>query len=157
MTARGRVLALALVLASGCSSNSRPSPWITDSHDRGASPAAARLVAQANELVEQGQTKAALSAYEEVLREYPRDPAAASALYGLGRLQADPASRVRNYRAAHAAFSRLISDHPGSRWEPEARAWRGVLADLLAREDESARLKIQIERLRRTDLDLERR
>jgi hypothetical protein len=32
-----------------------------------------------------------------------------------------------------------------------------VLADLIAREDEAARLKAQIERLRRTDLDLERR
>jgi hypothetical protein len=32
-----------------------------------------------------------------------------------------------------------------------------VLTDLLAREDESARLRAQIERLRRTDLDLERR
>jgi hypothetical protein len=32
-----------------------------------------------------------------------------------------------------------------------------VLADLIAREDEAARLEAQIERLRRTDLDLERR
>jgi len=156
MNARGWGLALALVLASGCST-SQPSPWTTDSHERGGSPGAARLVARANELVEQGQTKAALSAYEQVLQEYPRDPAAASALFGLGRLHADPGSRLHNYRAAHAAFSRLISDYPGSRWEPEARAWRAVLTDLLAREDESARLKMQIERLRRTDLDLERR
>jgi len=32
-----------------------------------------------------------------------------------------------------------------------------VLGDLLAREEETARVKIQLERLRRTDLDLERR
>jgi len=32
-----------------------------------------------------------------------------------------------------------------------------VTADLIAREDEAARLKTQIELLRRTDLDLERR
>jgi len=110
-------------------------------------------------------------AYERVLREHPGDPAGASALYGLGRLQADPAGGLRNYRAAQRAFSRLLADYPESRWEAEARTWQAVLGDLLAREAEAARLKeeaarlkeeavrlrTQIERLRRTDLDLERR
>ena len=117
----------------------------------------ARLLAQADDLAEQGQAQEASRVYERVLREYPRDPAAASALYGLGRLQAFPASPLRSYRAAHATFSRLLSEYPQSGWEREARAWRAVLGDLLAREDESARLRAQIEQLRRTDLDLERR
>jgi len=119
--------------------------------------APARLIAQADDLADQGQAQEASHVYERVLREYPADPAAASALYGLGRLQASPASPLRSYRAAHATFSRLLTEYPQSRWEREARAWRAVLADLLAREDESARLRAQIERLRRTDLDLERR
>ena len=64
-----------------------------------------------------------------------------------------------------------MTEYPESRWEAEARAWQGLLADLLAREAETARLKdeaarlkedatrlrLQIEQLRRTDLDLERR
>jgi tetratricopeptide (TPR) repeat protein len=120
---------------------------------RGAGP----LVAHADDLAEQGHVQEAYHAYERVVREYPTDPAAASALYGLGRLQAAPASPLRSYRAAHATFSRLLAEYPQSRWEREARAWRAVLADLLAREEESARLRAQIERLRRTDLDLERR
>ena len=156
MSGRGWALALLLVLVAGCTAG-RPSPWIPDARQRGDSAAAARLVARADDLVGHGQALAALSVYERVLREHPDDPAAAAALYGLGRLQADPGSRLRNYRAAHAAFSRLMADYPSSRWAPEARAWRAVLADLLAREDESARLKAQIESLRRTDLDLERR
>jgi outer membrane protein assembly factor BamD (BamD/ComL family) len=88
----------------------------------------------------------------------------ASALYGLGRLQADPAGGLRNYRAAQRAFARLLADYPESRWEADARAWQAVIGDLLAREaeaarlkDEAARLRTQIEQLRRTDLDLERR
>ena len=117
----------------------------------------ARLVAQADDLAEQGQAQEAFRVYERVLREDPTDPAAPSALYGLGRLQASPASPLRSYRAAHATFSRLLSEYPQSGWDREARAWRAVLADLLAREDESARLRAQIEQLRRTDLDLERR
>jgi outer membrane protein assembly factor BamD (BamD/ComL family) len=116
-----------------------------------------RLVAHADDLAEQGQVQEASRLYGRVMREYPADPAAASALYGLGRLQAAPASPLRNYRAAHATFSRLLAEYPQSRWEREARAWRAVLGELLAREEESTRLRSQIERLRRSDLDLERR
>src|SRR5512144_415764 len=73
----------------------------------------------------------------EAVREYPVDPAAASALYSLGRLQADPASGFPSYRAAHAAFSRRLTDFPKSRWEADARAWRATLGDPLAREEEA--------------------
>jgi outer membrane protein assembly factor BamD (BamD/ComL family) len=126
--------------------------------------AAGQLIAHADDLARRGQTRAALAAYERVLREHPGDPAGASALFGLGRLQADPAGGLRNYRAAQRTFSRLLADYPESRWEAEARTWQAVLGDLLAREAEAARLKeeavrlrTQIEQLRRTDLDLERR
>jgi TolA-binding protein len=165
VTARPWSLPLLLVLAAGCGTARpaparpapAPSPWIVEARERDGAAAAARLVAQADGLVKQGQAAGALALYEQVLREHPSDPAAATALYGLGRLQADPASRLRNYRAAHATFSRLLAEHPQSRWEPEARAWRAVLRDLLAREDEATRLKVQLDRLRQTDLELERR
>lgn len=139
-------------------STARPSPGAsTEPPDPGGSRHAARLVARADDLAEHGQARAAFAEYERVLREHPGDPAGAAALYRLGRLQADPASGLRNYRAAHQAFSRLLANYPESLWEAEARAWRAVVGDLIAREDEAARLKTQIERLRRTDLDLERR
>jgi hypothetical protein len=162
MTGGHRALLLLVLLAAACSTakpapRPSPSPWMVEPHERGGSAAAARLIAQADDLVERGQAQAAGALYERVVREHPEDPAGATALYGLGRLQADPGSRLRNYRAAHAAFSRLLTEYPHSRWDGEARAWRAVLRDLLAREDESARLKSQIERLRQTDLDLERR
>jgi hypothetical protein len=164
MTGGRWALALLLVLTSACSTARPapgPSPWpsprIVEPRDRGGSAAAARLIAQADDLVERGEAQSAYGVYERVLREHPEDPAGATALYGIGRLQADPASRVRNYRAAHTAFSRLLAEYPHSRWETEARAWRAVLRDLLAHEEESARLKARIERLRQTDLDLERR
>jgi outer membrane protein assembly factor BamD (BamD/ComL family) len=156
VTASRWLLVPAMLLAAGCATP-RSSPWIADARDPAGSRDAARLVARADQLVEDGRGQAALAVYERVVREHGQDPAAASALYGLGRLQADPAGRFRNYRAAHAAFSRLIASHPGSRWVAEARAWRAVLADLIAREDEATRMKAQIERLRRTDLDLEQR
>jgi len=162
---RLRWVAPLLLLAVTACSTARPSPWgSTEPRDPGGSRPAVQLIAHADDLARRGQTRAALAAYEGVLREHPGDPAGASALYSLGRLQADPAGGLRNYRAAQRTFSRLLADYPESRREAEAQTWQAVLGDLLAREAEAARLKeeavrlrTQIEQLRRTDLDLERR
>ena len=167
-----RWIAPIVLLAVSACSTATPAPWgSTELRDPGSSRAAVQLIAHADDLALRGQARDALAAYERVLREHPGDPAGASALYGLGRLQVAPADGLRNYRAAHRAFSRLLADYPESRWEAEARAWRAVVSDLLAREEDAARLKedaarikeeaaqlkTQIERLRRTDLELERR
>ncbi|HYR71839.1 MAG TPA: tetratricopeptide repeat protein [Candidatus Acidoferrum sp.] len=162
---RLRWVAPLLLLAATACSTAPSSPWgSTEPRDPGGLRAAGQLIAHADDLARRGQARAALAAYERVLREHPGDPAGAAALYGLGRLQADPAGGLRNYRAAQRTFSRLLADYPESRWEAEARTWQAVLGDLLAREAEAARLKeeavrlrTQIEQLRRTDLDLERR
>jgi TolA-binding protein len=114
---------------------------------------AALLVARASELAARGQREEALALYHRVVRDYPGDPAAAAALHGLGRLLVE----ARSYRAAYAAYSSLATDHPRSRWASEAWLWRTVLGDLLTSQGETARLKTQIDRLRRTDLDLEQR
>lgn len=155
MTRGLRALPILLLLVA-CTT-ARPTPWTGGPPGRGGSGAAARLVGHADDLVARGESQEAFRVYERVLREYPADPASASALYGLGRLQAAPGSALRSYRAAHAAFSRLLSEYPQSGWESEARAWRAVLGDLIAREEETARVKTQLEHLRRTDLELERR
>ncbi len=162
---RLRWVAPLLLLAATACSTAPSSPWgSTEPRDPGGLRAAGQLIAHADDLARRGQARAALAAYERVLREHPGDPAGAAALYGLGRLQADPAGGLRNYRAAQRTFSRLLADYPESPWEAEARTWQAVLGDLLAREAEAARLKeeavrlrTQIEQLRRTDLDLERR
>lgn len=176
MSPRGprlRFIAPLLLLALSACSTTQPAPWSTtaEPRDPGASRPATQLVARGDDLARSGQARAALAVYERALGEHPGDPAGAGALYGLARLQTDPAGGLRNYRAAHRAFSRLLTEYPESRWEAEARAWQVLLADLLAREAETARLKdeaarlkedatrlrMQIEQLRRTDLDLERR
>jgi Outer membrane lipoprotein len=172
----GRSVLALLLLAAGCSG--------VPSSVRGPSEAE-RLVARADALAGTGWEHAARALYERVGREYPRDPATASALYSLGRLQADPTSGFRDYRAAHGTFSRLLADFPKSRWEADARAWRATLSDLLAREEEATHLKVQLQwreaeasrlkvqlqsreeeafglraqlqQLRRVDLELERR
>jgi hypothetical protein len=89
----------------------------------------------------------------------PPGPDPAEALYRLGLLQADPASGQRDYRAARATFTRLLSEYPRSRWDTEARAWQATLTDLLVREDEARRYAQRLRRLeeetRRTKTNLE--
>jgi outer membrane protein assembly factor BamD (BamD/ComL family) len=80
-------------------------------------------------------------------------------LYLLGLRQADPTSGVRDYRAARATFTRLLSAYPRSRWDVEARAWQATLTDLLAREDEALRFSQRLQRMeeeaKRTKTSLE--
>jgi outer membrane protein assembly factor BamD (BamD/ComL family) len=156
---------LLLLLTSGCSAISSSSPVQPTASE------ATRLVARADARAADGEGPAALYLYQQVLREFPGDRAVAAALYGLGRLHTDPAHGQRNYRAAYMAFSQLLTGYPHSRWTIDARAWHATLFDLLAREDEAARtrvllrsreeeaagLKVQLQQLRKVDLDLERR
>jgi hypothetical protein len=118
---------------------------------------AARLIAQAEGLARDGQPQAARETYQLVVRHYREDPARAHALYELGRLLVDPSSAARDYRAAYLAFDRLTVEYPESRWTGEARAWRAALGELLAREGEASRLKEDLRRLKRMDLELEKR
>jgi hypothetical protein len=164
LVARG-ILALALLLAFGCSSARGP-----ESVQRTPS-GAERLMAQADALAGAGEGWLARYLYQQVLREFPEDPAAPAALYGLGRLETDPARGFRNYRAAYGAFTRLVTEYPGSPWAADARAWQAVLGDLLAyeesaarirlqlrwREEETAGLRLQIQQLKSLDMGLERR
>jgi outer membrane protein assembly factor BamD (BamD/ComL family) len=162
---RGLFILLLLLLTSGCSAVWRSSPAEPTPSE------AERLVARADALAGQGEGRAAQYLYQRVVREFPGDPAAAAALYGLGRLEADPASGLRNNRAAYLAFSRLVTEYPGSRWAADARGWQATLRDLLEHEDETARIKLklrwreeeaaglrlQIQQLKSLDLGLERR
>jgi len=138
----------------------------------------APIVAQANELLRQGQPLAARDLYARIAAEPERDVEHGRALYNLARLLTDPTNGLRDYRAAQAAFDRLLKEYPRDTWEADARAWNAVLADLAAREveleardgelgvreaevarlkGEAARLGGDLQRLRKIDLNLERR
>ena len=115
-----------------------------------------QLVTRANELARDGMPLAARDVYERVIRDYPEHPVRAGALFGLGQLQADSAGPLRDYRLAYLTFGRVFAEHPRSRWEAEARVWRGILNELLARDDEAQRLRAQLQKLRRIEVDLDK-
>jgi hypothetical protein len=133
--------------------------------------AATQMVARADELLQQGQRGAARDLYAQVAAEPARDALHARALFDLARLYVDPSSGLRDYRAARLAFDRLVWEYPKGEWELDARAWRAALAELAAHEaelgareaevtrlkSEAAKLGADLQRLKRIDLNLERR
>jgi TolA-binding protein len=179
--ARGALaLVLAAGLAGGCASSGwrwtwPPTwPWTTRPSDQAAAPSApasgetspppreagrsdaTALVDRASAYARDGKPTAARDLYERIIREYPEDPARPAALYGLGLLQADPAGPLRDYRAAYGTFGRLLSEHPRCRWEADARRWRAMLNEVMTREEEAARLRSQLERLKKIEVESDR-
>ena len=173
----GLAIALALgVLSGGCATTAE---WFA------ATPEASRpaqsspsIVAQADDLVRLGQPDIARDLYVLVSAEPERDEAHARALFNLARLYTDPSTGVRNYRLAQVAFERLLTEYPSGEWDIDARAWCAALTALAAREVEleardgelhlreaevtrlkveAARLGSDLQRLKKIDLNLERR
>ena len=132
---------------------------------------ASRSLRQAETLASDGQPGPAQVLYLKIHDDFPGDPAAAQALFRLGVLQADPTNPLKDYRAARATFTRLLSEYPRSPWDVDARAWQATLTDLLLKEDESRRVsqrlrkaeddllrvRTGLERLKQADLETERR
>jgi len=136
------------------------------------------MVAPADELLRRVHPLAALDLFTRIVAEPERDAAHARALFGLARLYTDPSSGLRDYRAALIAFDRLLKEYPTGEWEADARAWQAALTNLAAREvelearegelsvreaevarlrSEAARLGTDLQRLKKIDLNLERK
>lgn len=114
-----------------------------------------RLVEQADGLAESGDHAGARALYERVVQQYPGSPWTPRALYRLARLEVTADSPVRNYRRAYGHFDRLVRDYPDGAYAGEARAWRETLGQLLAKEQEAARVRSDLERLKRSEVELE--
>jgi hypothetical protein len=171
---RRLILVLSLgALSAGCAS----SGWFASS-DADRATSSPPTVAHPDDLLREGRPLAAREFYARIASEPERDAAHARALYYLARLLTDPATGPRDYRAAQRAFDRLLKEYPRGEWEADARAWNAVLSDLAAREVEleardgelgvreaelarlrveAARLGSDLQRLRKIDLNLERR
>jgi len=115
-----------------------------------------RMVMRADELAVNGSQAEARTIYRQVVRHHSNSPAAANALWGLGRLYVDPDGGLRDYGSAHAAFGRLLTEHPDSPHAAEARAWHTALGELLRAQEDAKRVKNDLERLKELDMQQER-
>ena len=148
----GTAALLAMVLVPGCTVAKR-GIWLVAPRQSEAE----RLVGRADNLARADSPREARDLYLRVLHDFPDDPAAPRALYGLGQLRVDPKSPLRDYAAARLDFGRLVARYPTSPWAPEARAWHAALSELLKHEADAARTRGDLERLKELDKELEER
>jgi hypothetical protein len=172
---RGLLVVLTLgALSGGCA----VTQWFAATPEASRPAPPPPVVAEADALVGRGQLLAARDIYARIASEPDRDAAHARALFNLARLYTDPASGFRDYRLAQLAFARLLKEYPSGEWSADARAWSAALdvlatreveleardSELRAREaevtrlkGEAARLGSDLQRLKKIDLNLERR
>ena len=143
-----RAVLLALVALAACARFRNPAPTVEVQ--------ASRDLAEADRLAHSGSGRAARTLYRRVLRDARGTPAAAEALYGLGRLYVDPESGLRDYGSAHTAFSRLLREYPNSTRAAEARCWEAIIAELQRSQTEAGRLRADLDRLKALDFEQER-
>jgi len=114
-----------------------------------------QLLGRADSLAEDGDAAGAQQLYRQIIREYPASPLTAQALFQLARLYMTPESPIRDYREAYRYFDQLLIEYPKSPNAAEARAWREALRELLARAQEAARVRQDLERLKKIDKERE--
>lgn len=159
MSARSWLLAGGLLLGTACATTPPvPGPAASRPDD------GERLVRAADSRLRAGAYAEAARLFETVARQTPPSPFRDRALAGLGRILVNPEYAGRDYRQAYGVFDRLVRDHPDSPHAAEARAWRELLGlyvtlgqQLERRTQELLQRTEDLERLKRIDLELERR
>lgn len=116
-----------------------------------------QLLVRADSLARDGDTAGAQQIYRQIIREYPGSSLTARALFRLARLYVTPETPTRDYGEAYRYFDRLLTEYPESAHAAEARAWREALRQLLAREQEAARIRQDLEQLKKIERELEKR
>jgi hypothetical protein len=149
MTRRLLVGLLLALLAAACAAKRPPV-------DAAPSPAAA-LVTRAQALTAQGSPRDARKLYLKVLQDYPEDPAAFDARYGLAQLHLDPKSPLRNYSLALVNLDRLVARYgkTGGSWLPEVETWRAALRRLSYCETQTKKLNEDVTRLRAVESSMD--
>jgi hypothetical protein len=143
-----RLLVLAAVALLAACAAKRPPP-----EPRPLAPAE-ELVTRAR-AVERSDPHQARKLYLEVLREYPKEPAAFDARYGMARLRLDPKSPLRSYRLALINFDLLVQRYgkDGGDWLNDVETWRAVLRRLGQAEAKGRRLAQDVDRLREVETE----
>lgn len=129
-----------------------------------------RMVKLAEAQAVSGSHTEAVRLFEEIARD-PKSPFVDRALLGLTRTLCQPEYAGLDYTQAFAFANRLVQDFPDSPYASEGRAWRDLLAAYLSTGEaldqrtrdleQLTRIDVQrteeLERLKRSDAELERR
>lgn len=73
---------------------------------------------EANDLFSQGNYKASLGKYEQIIEKYPAE--GDRVLFEMGIIYAYPTNEQKDYQKALACFQKILKDYPGSRYRHES-------------------------------------
>ncbi len=107
---------------------------------------------EANDFFSQGNYKASLSKYQQIIEKYPT--AGERALFEMGIIYAHPGNGQKDYQKSLECFHKLIKDYPGSEYKKDSELMIFNVNNVIVKDQTIATQQAQIEALRQ---DVQRR
>ena len=83
---------------------------------------------EANDFSSQGNYKASLSKYEQIIAQYPTE--GDRVLFEMGFIYAFPRNQEKDYQKSLECFQRLIKDYPGSEYRQDSEVMISLINDV---------------------------
>ncbi len=106
---------------------------------------------EANDFFSQGNYKASLSKYEQIIEKYPT--AGDRVLFEMGIIYAYPRNEQKDYQKSLECFQKLIKDYPGSGYRKDSEMMIFHINNVTMKDKTIATQQTQIETLRQTQIE----
>ncbi len=104
---------------------------------------------EANDFFSQGNYKASLSKYEQIIEKYPT--AGDRALFEMGIIHAYPRNEEKDYQKSLECFQKLVKDYPGSGYRKDSEMMIFQIHNVILKDKTIAAQQTRIETLQRKD------
>jgi len=102
-------------------------------------------IKEANEFSSQGNYKASLSKYEQIIARYPAE--GDNVLFEMGLIYAFPRNQQKDYQKSLECFQKLIKDYPGSWYRHDSEVMIALIDDVTRKDRGIITQQTQIETL----------
>jgi murein L,D-transpeptidase YafK len=106
---------------------------------------------EAYDFFSQGNYKASLSKYEQIIEKYPT--AGDRALFEMGIIHAYPRNEGKDYQKSLECFQKLIKDYPGSEYRKDSEMMIFHINNVITKDKTIAMQQKQIETLRQRQIE----
>jgi tetratricopeptide (TPR) repeat protein len=106
---------------------------------------------EANDLFSQGNYKASLSKYEQIIEKYPT--AGDRVLFEMGIIYAYPRNEQKDYQKSLECFQKLLKDYPGSGYRKDSEMMIFHIHNVTIKDKTIATQQTQIKTLRQTQME----
>jgi tetratricopeptide (TPR) repeat protein len=102
---------------------------------------------EANDFFSQGNYKASLGTYQQIIEKYPT--AGDRVLFEMGIVYAYPGNEQKDYQKSLECFQKLIKDYPGSGYKKDSALMIFNINNVIVKDKTIATQQVQIEALRK--------